>query len=72
MAKKRNIRTRGFHHVRHTAATLLLNSGGVPLPVVSKILGHKSPKITLEIYAHVMTADIGRHRNAFDQVLKIG
>ncbi len=70
--KELKIRSRGFHHARHTAATLLLNSGGVPLPVVSKILGHKSPKITLEIYAHVMTADIGRHRNAFDQVLKIG
>jgi integrase len=44
----------------------------VPLPVVSKILGHASPKITLETYAHVMTADLGRHRNAFDAVLRVG
>ncbi len=64
------IRHRGFHHARHTAATLLLNAGAVPLAVVSKMLGHASPKITLETYAHVMIADLAAHRNAFDRVVK--
>jgi integrase len=64
------IRHRGFHHARHTAATLLLNAGAVPLAVVSKMLGHASPKITLETYAHVMIADLATHRNAFDRVVK--
>lgn len=64
------IRPRGFHHARHTAATLLLNSGAVPLSVVSKTLGHASPKITLDTYAHVMTTDLELHRNAFDRVLR--
>ena len=66
------IRHRGMHHARHTAATLLLNSGSVPLAVVSRMLGHASPAVTLKTYAHVMTADQNKHRNAFDLVLKIG
>ena len=40
-----------FHDLRHTAASLLLNHG-VPALVVSKILGHSNPSITLSIYAH--------------------
>ena len=63
---------RGFHHARHTAATMLLNSGAVPLPVVSKMLGHASPRITLETYSHCMTADLERHRNAFDAIISAG
>jgi len=39
--------------MRHTCATLLL-SAGVPVHVVSKRLGHKSVKTTLEIYAHAL------------------
>jgi len=66
------LRHRGFHHCRHTAATLLLNSGAVPLSVVSHLLGHASPAITLSTYAHCMTADQSRHRNAFDSVLRLG
>ena len=40
-----------FHDLRHTAASLMLNHG-VPALVVSKILGHSNPSITLSIYAH--------------------
>jgi len=63
------IRFRGFHHTRHTAATMLLNSAAVPIAVVSKMLGHASPKITLDTYAHVMMADFEKHRNAIDAVI---
>ncbi len=41
-----------FHDLRHTAASLLLNHG-VPVIVVSKMLGHSKPSITLDIYGHV-------------------
>lgn len=41
-----------FHAARHTAATLMLDDG-VPLEVVSAILGHKSLTITADIYAKV-------------------
>jgi integrase len=40
-----------FHDLRHTAASLMLNRS-VPALVVSKILGHANPSVTLSIYAH--------------------
>ncbi len=43
---------RRFHASRHTAATLLLESG-VPLEVVSAILGHSNIGVTADIYAKV-------------------
>src|SRR5690606_8457066 len=45
---------RRFHAGRHTAATLLLKRG-VPLEVVSAVLGHASLSITADIYAEVGT-----------------
>jgi len=42
-----------LHDTRHTAASLMLASG-VPVKVVSDMLGHSSPTITLSIYAHTL------------------
>jgi integrase len=42
-----------LHDTRHTAASLMLASG-VQTKVVSELLGHSSPTITLSIYAHVI------------------
>jgi integrase len=42
-----------LHTFRHTFATRQLNAG-VPVAVVSKILGHGSISTTLNIYAHVL------------------
>jgi integrase len=42
-----------LHDTRHTAASLML-ADGVPTKVVTEILGHASPVITLSIYAHVL------------------
>jgi integrase len=42
-----------FHDLRHTCATLLLGRG-VPVKVVSELLGHASIAITLDVYAHVL------------------
>lgn len=41
-----------FHCFRHTSATTVLLSNGVPLETVSKILGHERISTT-QIYAHV-------------------
>lgn len=41
-----------FHIARHTSATTVLLSNGVPLETVSKILGHERISTT-QIYAHV-------------------
>ena len=41
-----------MHTLRHTHATLLLEAG-VPPKAVQQRLGHKTIKVTMEIYAHV-------------------
>ena len=51
--KAAGLRRIRLHDCRHTAASLML-ADGVPVPVVSEMLGHSSPTITLSIYAHVM------------------
>jgi len=51
MLKAANLPKIRFHDLRHTAATLMLNRC-VPSVVVSKILGHANPSVTLSIYAH--------------------
>lgn len=42
----------GLHTLRHSAASVLLTKG-VPLKVVSEILGHSSTAITGDVYGHV-------------------
>lgn len=42
-----------LYDLRHTHATLLL-AAGVPVHVVSRRLGHKSAKMTLDVYSHVL------------------
>jgi integrase len=44
-----------FHDLRHTAATLLI-SRGVPINVVSHMLGHSSAALTLGVYVHNLPA----------------
>lgn len=46
----------GAHALRHTYATLAL-SNGVPVTIVSKVLGHANPAITLKVYAHALKDD---------------
>jgi integrase len=42
-----------LYDLRHTAATLAL-SAGVPVKVVSEMLGHSSVALTLDFYSHVL------------------
>ena len=48
----------GLHTLRHWAASVLLTHG-VPLKVVSEILGHSSVAITDDVYGHV-APDVSR------------
>jgi integrase len=48
----------GLHTLRHSAASVML-SNGVPLKVVSDMLGHSSIAITGDIYGHV-SPDVSR------------
>ncbi len=42
----------GRHTLRHSAASVMISSG-VPLKVVSEILGHASISVTGDMYGHV-------------------
>jgi len=44
-----------FHDIRHTSASLLLNTGIAPI-VVSQRLGHSKASTTLNIYGHLLTS----------------
>lgn len=53
LLKRLNIKHRGFHSLRHTFATRALECG-MDVKTLSEILGHKSPTVTLNKYAHSM------------------
>jgi site-specific recombinase XerD len=57
-----------FHIARHTFATTVTLNNGVPIESVSKMLGHKSIKIT-QIYAKILdkkvSEDMGLLRQKF-------
>jgi len=57
-----------FHDLRHTCASLLLQAG-VPVTVVSKMLGHASAKMTLDVYAHVMPEALDEAADTMEAVL---
>lgn len=42
-----------FHDLRHNAASLMLRRK-VPVVTVSRYLGHSSPRVTLDVYAHLI------------------
>lgn len=45
------------HKLRHTAATIAMKDG-VPLEVVSKLLGHEDPSVTSRVYIHIDDEDV--------------
>lgn len=57
-AKSAGLGNVGLHTLRHSAASLML-SNGVPLKVVSEILGHSGISITADVYGHV-SPDVSR------------
>lgn len=59
-----------FHDLRHTAATLMINHE-VPITVVSQILGHSKPSVTLDIYSHCSVAMQTNASLIMDAIVKI-
>ena len=45
-----------LHELRHSAASLMLVMG-VPLQVVSEVLGHASIRMTADVYGHILEPD---------------
>jgi integrase len=71
LLRRLKIDHRGFHHCRHTFATLALRDG-VPVTVVSAILGHASPDITYRVYSHFMPGDQALAVAAMDAIVSRG
>ncbi len=57
-----------FHDLRHTAASLMLNNG-VPIFIVSKILGHARPSITSDIYGHLVPGSMDGIGDMMDDLI---
>jgi integrase len=68
---KAGIERRGFHHLRHTYATLTLGAG-VPVHIVSAVLGHARPSITLDVYSHVLEGMQSQARDSIGLILRAG
>ena len=61
----------GEHHpsLRHGTASLLLNQN-VPVPIVSRYLGHANSCVTMKIYAPVIDGTSGMAANGMDTALR--
>lgn len=56
------------HQLRHSAASLLL-AQGVPLKVVSEVLGHSSIRVTADVYGHLEDAAKSEAATAMETAL---
>ena len=56
-----------FHDLRHIAASLALGQG-LPVTLVSQMLGHASVATTLNVYAHVIP---GTQRQVADEMERL-
>lgn len=57
-----------YHKLRHGAASLMLGQN-VPVPVVSRYLGHSNPSITMRVYAHMIDGMGSRAADGMDEAL---
>ena len=64
LLKKLHIKHYGFHALRHTFATRLLENG-VDIKTISELLGHSSPTITLNRYVHT---NLQNKRKAMERI----
>ena len=66
MLKRLKIRHYGFHALRHTFATRLLENG-IDIKTISELMGHASPTITLNRYVHT---NLQNKRKALETLTK--
>ena len=60
-----------IHGLRHSNASHLI-SLGIPITVISRRLGHRSPKVTLDIYSHMYQEDESGVGDILDKMLNVG
>lgn len=56
-----------FHDLRRSCGTLLIRQG-VPLHIVSRILGHSSTAVTERVYAHLSSAQVRQGLQALEDL----
>ncbi len=69
IVRKYNLDPICFHELRHTCASLLINSGVDP-KTVSKRLGHSDTSVTMEIYTHAFEESKNACADRFDEMMK--
>lgn len=57
-AQRAGLASVGFHTLRHTCASMLIESGLSPLRR-QPWMGHHSPAFTLETHGHLIDGDLG-------------
>lgn len=70
VCRKAGLPEHGPHVLRHTFATLLLEDG-VPIHVVSRILGHTNIRITVDIYGHLSDEGQEHAMNKISSILRL-
>ena len=68
LLKRLKIRHRGFHSLRHTFATRALECG-MDVKTLSELLGHRSPTVTLNRYAHSLSEHKRKMMNKLGDML---
>ena len=56
-----------FHDLRHNCGSYLI-AERLSIPMVSRIMGHSNPAVTMAIYAHELTEDRGEVREAMTRI----
>jgi len=74
MAWRRTVRAigmpeAGLHSLRHTHASMLI-AAGVDILTISRRLGHASPKVTLEVYGHLIAGSDDKAAQVMDQAFR--
>jgi len=69
LRQRATVRPGRLHDVRHSCATHLLTRG-TPVHIVAARLGHSSPVVTLNTYAHVLPTGDEQAANVMAEVLR--
>lgn len=59
-----------FHDLRHSAASLLMSEGTMPVKVIAEMLGHSDVTTTLRVYSHVLPAMHDQAADAIDRLFQ--